>query len=114
MTANAGHGPGGASGDAVHEPAQIGNGSGGATGHAQHEVELHGGSGNFTLAGHVQDGVEVTHLEALVFGLDATLNHALAEGTHGGHRVVKDFVAEVAGTAVERCHLGQRGRVGGL
>ncbi len=54
----------------------------------------------------------MTHLEALVFGLYTLLNHAFAEGAHGGHRIVEDIVAEVAGTAVEGGHLRHGGGVG--
>ena len=75
MTTYAGDGPSGASGDAVHEPAEVGDGGWGAARHAQHEVELHGSARGLTLLGHVEDGVEVTHLEALVFGLDAAFLH---------------------------------------
>ena len=68
-------------------------------------------AGNLALLSHVEDGVEVTHLEALVFGLDAAFHHAFAESTHGRHGVVENLVAEVAGTAVKGCHFGQRGCV---
>ena len=57
MTTNASDGPSGASGDAVHEPAEVGDGGRSAAGHAQHEVELHGSSRGLTLLGHVEDGV---------------------------------------------------------
>ena len=56
----------------------------------------------------------MTHLEALVLGLDTLLDHAFAEGAHGGHSVVEDIVAEVAGTAVEGSHLGHRSGVGAV
>ena len=54
----------------------------------------------------------MSHFEALVFGLYAVFDHALAEGAHGGHGVIEYFVAEVAGAAVKRCHFGEQ--LGGL
>ena len=54
----------------------------------------------------------MAQLEALILGLDVVLQHALAEGAHGGHGVVEDLVAEVAGAAVEGGHLGEQ--LGGL
>ena len=57
-------------------------------------------------------GLEVAHLEAFIFGLDALFDHTLAEGTHSGHSVVEDVVAEIAGTAVEGGHFGDGRGVG--
>ena len=126
MAADAGGGPGAAGGDVLHHPYEVVHRGVGAAEHAEHEVELHGhqgqgvavwtgdaeGAGHLAFAGHVDDGLQVAHLEAFVFGLDAFLDHALAEGAHGGHGVVEDVVAEVAGAAVQRGHLGHRGGVG--
>ena len=56
----------------------------------------------------------MTHLEALVLGLDATLDHTLAKSTHRRHRVVENLVAEVAGTTVQSGHLRNRSGVGRL
>ena len=114
MTSHACHCPGRAGRNAVHEPAQVGYSGWCTSRHAQHEVELHGCSGSLALARHLEDGVEVTHLKALILGLDATLHHALAKGTHRGHGVVENLVAKVAGTAVEGSHLGKWCGVGRL
>ena len=54
----------------------------------------------------------MAQLEALVLGLDAVFQHTLAESAHGGHGVVEHLVAEVAGAAVQRGHLGEQ--LGGL
>ena len=61
---------------------------------------------------HAEDGVDVAELEALILGLDAVFDHALAEGAHGGHGIVEDLITEVAGAAVQSGHLGEQ--LGGL
>ena len=114
MTAHTGHCPCRTGGNAINEPAQVGNGGWGAAWNAKHKVELHGSSGSLAFSGHLEDGVEVSHLKAFILGLDAALHHALAKGTHGGHGVVKYLIAKVAGSAVECCHLGKWSGIGRL
>ena len=111
-SADAGDRPGRARGDLADKERKVVDGRGRAAGNAEHEVELHRRAGDLALLRHVENGVEMPDLEALVFGLDMVLDHALAERAHRGHRVFKDLVAEIAGAAVERRHLGEQ--LGGL
>ena len=109
-----GGGPGATSGDVLDKPAEVVDSGRGAARHTEDEIELHGIARYLAFLGHAEDGFEVTHLKALIFGFDTALEHAFAKGTHGGHGVVENLVAKIAGAAVKRGHLGQGSGVGAL
>ena len=53
----------------------------------------------------------MSHFKTLIFGLDTLLHHAGTESTHSRHRVIKNLIAKIAGTAVEGSHLWHWGSI---